>query len=367
MKSLIPYRSLLMEMLAIPAVSREESLRADFLQQVMESHGMKVKRIHNNLLVGEHREGDGRPTLLMNSHIDTVSPAEGWTTDPFVPGLSDGRVTGLGSNDAGASVVSMMAAYHAMQPLLEEELNLQILISSEEEVSGREGISAVLPELGPVDGVIVGEPTGMQPAVAERGLMVVDAEVTGKAGHAARAEGVNAIYLAMNDIEHISRMEFPRMSDWLPSPGAQVTMISAGSKHNVVPAKCTYVVDVRSNDRYGNEEILEMLRETCVAELTPRSIRLKPSRLEPDHFLMNAVSDAGLSPFGSSTLSDMALIPYPALKMGPGDSARSHTADEFIMLEELDQGVKGYMQFLETVAGVLKKQGSLAPGRSSLK
>lgn len=358
MKSGIPYQNLLMEMLAIPAVSREEKRRADFLQQVLNGYGMKVKRIHNNLLVGEPDLEGARKTLLLNSHLDTVPPAEGWKSDPYSPRLSDGKIIGLGSNDAGASVVSMIAVFQALRTELEKEMNLLLLISAEEEVSGENGITSVLPELGHVDGVIIGEPTAMQPAVAERGLMVIDAEVTGKSGHAARQEGVNAITLAMNDIQKISGLEFSRSSEWLPAPGAQVTMISAGKKHNVVPAKCKYVVDVRSNDRYGNEEILEMLREACVADLVPRSTRLKASWLEADHFLMEATTVSGLSPFGSLTLSDMALIPYPAVKMGPGDSARSHTADEYIRLEELDRGVDGYIQFLGAVDKVLKQKSS---------
>ncbi|MGW8314373.1 MAG: M20/M25/M40 family metallo-hydrolase [Bacteroidales bacterium] len=358
MKSGIPYQNLLMEMLSIPAVSREEKLRADFLQQVLVGYGMKVKRIHNNLLVGEPDQEGVRKTILLNSHLDTVPPTDGWQSDPFSPQLINGRITGLGSNDAGASVVSMIAVFQALRAEIEEEMNLLLLISAEEEVSGENGITSVLQELGRVDGVIVGEPTGMQPAVAERGLMVVDAEVTGKAGHAARQEGVNAITLAMNDIQKISSMEFSRSSEWLPAPGAQVTMISAGNKHNVVPAKCKYVVDVRSNDRYGNEEILEMLREACVADMVPRSTRLKASWLEADHFLMEAATASGLSPFGSLTLSDMALIPFPAVKMGPGDSARSHTAEEFIRVEELDRGVEGYIQFLSMVATVMKQKSS---------
>lgn len=356
----IPYQSLLMEMLAIPAVSRKETRRADFLRQFLESHGMKVKRIHNNLLVGQPAKDHSRPTLLMNSHLDTVPPVDGWQSDPWAPRLSEGSIIGLGSNDAGASVVSMITAFHALRPLLQGELNLLLLISAEEEVSGKHGISSVLPELGPLDGVIVGEPTGMQPAVAERGLMVIDAEVAGKAGHAARGEGINAINLAMKDIEQISNLKFPLASEWLPAPGAQVTMISAGIKHNVVPDRCSYVVDVRSNDRYTNEKMLEMLSGVCVAKLVPRSTRLKPSWLDPDHFLMEAVSSLGITPFGSSTLSDMTLIPWPALKMGPGDSARSHAAEEFIRLKELDRGVEGYIQFLKMVAKVLKSKDSLA-------
>jgi acetylornithine deacetylase len=360
MRKVLPYQELLLEMLSVPALSREEHQRADFLEKFMKVWGMDVTRIHNNLLVGDPERIDAVPKILMNSHMDTVPPAEGWGSDPFTPQLKQGRITGLGSNDAGASVVTMIASFHAMSTLLEEGLNLMLLISAEEEVSGTAGITSVLPQLGPLDGVIVGEPTGMEPAVAERGLMVIDAEVKGRAGHAARREGENAIYIAMKDIETIASLEFSEPSEWLPGPGAQVTMISGGTKHNVVPDRCKYVVDVRSNDRYGNEEILAMLRKVCAADLVPRSTRLKPSLLAGNHFLMEAISSSGLSPFGSSTLSDMSLIPYPAVKMGPGDSARSHTAGEYILVEELDQGVAQYNQFLQAVARVVMHKGKAA-------
>jgi len=256
---------------------------------------------------------------------------------------------GLGSNDAGASVVSMLAAFDHMKEELRERINLMMLISAEEEVSGTNGISSVLPMLGNLKAVIVGEPTGMAPAVAERGLMVLDGEVRGKAGHAARNEGLNAIYEAMKDLVGIGQLEFTEQSEWLPEPGAQVTMISAGSRHNVVPDLCSYVVDVRSNDRYGNERLLEIIRSVCSAELTPRSTRLRSSGLERNHFLMKAIQAAGLKPFGSSTLSDMALIPFPAIKMGPGESSRSHTAGEYILKSELEQGVAAYCRFLKHI------------------
>ncbi len=343
-------------MLSIPALSREEQHRADFMERSLNQFGLPVTRMRNNLLVGDPDRRDGSVRILMNSHLDTVPPVQGWVPDPFSPVLSDGRITGLGSNDAGASVVTMIAAYHQMAQLLKPQLNLMLLLSAEEEVSGEGGITAVLPKLGKLDGVIIGEPTGMQPAVAERGLMVIDAEVIGQAGHAAREEGINAIYLAMEDIEQISSLSFPETSEWLPAPGAKVTMISGGSKHNVVPDRCSYVVDVRSNDRYGNEEILSMLRQVCHASLAPRSTRLKPSLLEGDHFLMSSIRSLDLTPVGSSTLSDMALVPFPAVKMGPGDSARSHTAGEYILESELDQGVDMYCRFLESMAEVTRRE-----------
>jgi acetylornithine deacetylase len=347
MRGEVPYSDLLMEMISIPSVSREEQLRADFLERYLQGAGFPVSRIHHNLLVGDP-EAEG-PVVLMNSHLDTVPPVEGWETDPYVPVVEGDKIIALGSNDAGASVVTMLAAYGRMKEQLNERMNLLLLISAEEEVSGKNGIASVLPLLGMLEAVIVGEPTGMHPAVAERGLMVLDGVVKGKAGHAARKEGRNAIYEAMKDIRAIGDLKFTEESVWLPGPGANVTMISAGTHHNVVPDVCRYVVDVRSNDRYGNEELLEMIQSVCRAELIPRSTRLKPSGIDQDHFLMKAIHKCGFKPFGSSTLSDMALIPFPAVKMGPGDSARSHTAGEYILISEMEEGIEKYCKFLETI------------------
>lgn len=345
----VPYIELLMKLIAIPAISRNESLRSDFLELFLKDMGFSVNRVFNNLLVGSPKRRDARPRILLNSHMDTVSPVEGWESDPYGPVMEGDKITGLGSNDAGASVVTLMAAYGEMKERLAGSLDLLLLISAEEEVSGKNGISAVLPGLDDLDGAIVGEPTGMHPAVAERGLMVLDGEVKGVAGHAARKEGVNAIYKAMEEIEKIKGLNFDKESEWLPEAGAQVTLISAGTSHNVVPDVCRFVVDVRSNDQYGNETMLELIRMVCEADLVPRSTRLKPSGLPEDHFLMKTIRKSNLKPFGSSTLSDMALIPYPAVKMGPGDSARSHTAGEYILKSELENAVEGYCQFLNNL------------------
>ncbi|MCK5137561.1 MAG: M20/M25/M40 family metallo-hydrolase [Bacteroidales bacterium] len=342
-------------MLSIPAISRKEHQRSDFLEGTLKGLGFQVTRIHNNLLVGDPDLEDAGPRVLLNSHMDTVSPAEGWVSDPFEPLVDGDRIVGLGSNDAGASVVTMMATYQNMYTEMKGQMNLMLLISAEEEISGSNGISSVLDRMGNLDAVIVGEPTGMQPAVAERGLMVLDGEVKGKAGHAALNEGENAIYRAMKDIESIAGLDFRNQSAWLPQPGAQVTMISAGTGHNVVPDVCRYVVDVRSNDRYGNEAMLERIRSVCMADLKPRSTRLKPSSLNEDHFLMEAIIACKFHPFGSSTLSDMALIPFPAIKIGPGDSARSHTAGEYILMSELEDAVGIYCRLLEALKTNMKQ------------
>jgi acetylornithine deacetylase len=359
MNMALDHIELLKQIISIPATSRNEDQRADFLEGILKGLGHGVKRIYNNLLVGDpDLKGLGLKVLL-NSHLDTVSPVEGWKEDPYVPIQEGERITGLGSNDAGGSVVAMIATYHELAAILKGQMNLLLLISAEEEVSGDRGISAVLPLLGKLDAVIVGEPTGMNPAVAERGLMVLDGKVKGKAGHAARNEGENAIYIAMQDLESIASLTFQDPSEWLPDPAAQVTMISAGTGHNVVPDLCRYVVDVRSNDRYGNEKMLEMISGVCRAELTPRSIRLKATILDGDHLLMKTIRACKLKPFGSSALSDMALIPFPAIKMGPGDSARSHTAGEYIATSEMQSGVSIYCEFLKTMVR-LSETGSLS-------
>ncbi len=268
MSGKIAYTELLLEMLSIPAVSREEQQRADFLEAYMKGRGWSLKRINNNLLVGDP-DAQGA-SILLNSHMDTVPPVDGWESDPFNPQVDGDKIVGLGSNDAGASVVSMLTAYDQMKEKLSDSINLLLLISAEEEVSGSNGISAVLPILGNVEAVLVGEPTGMSPAVAERGLMVLDGEIQGKAGHAARKEGINAINEAMKDVAAIAELEFTKGSEWLPEPSAQVTMISAGTRHNVVPDLCSYVVDVRSNDQYGNERLLALIRSVCGAKLSGR-------------------------------------------------------------------------------------------------
>lgn len=350
MSKQVPYIDLLKKMISIPAISREEDHLASYLEDYLLDLGLKPVRFFNNLMLGDPANAGSRPTILLNSHLDTVKPVDGWRTDPFEAVEDGDKIIGLGSNDAGASVVSLIAAYQEMASKIADRINLVLLISAEEEVSGARGITSMLPKFENIAGVIVGEPTGMQAAVAERGLMVLDAKMKGVAGHAARQEGVNAIYKAMEDVNAIKNISFEKTSQWLPPAGAQVTLISAGTGHNVVPDLCTYIVDVRSNDCYGNEKMLEIISSVCKAEIVPRSTRLKPSLLPGDHLFQKAILDCNLSPFGSSTLSDMALIPFPSLKMGPGESARSHTAGEYILKTELDQGVKGYCNFLYSIS-----------------
>jgi len=336
---------LLVQTLAIPAMSRNEETRAAFLQRWLVKQGFTVIRNRNNLVITGGND-PAKATLLLNSHMDTVAPVAGWTTDPYLPVNGNGRITGLGSNDAGASVVSLIAAY---RHLVEKGMAGQVVlvISAEEEVSGTHGITSVLPLLPALEFAVVGEPTGMQPAVAERGLMVLDAAASGISGHAAREEGENAIYHAMDDIEKIRGLKFNEHSDWLWDPSVSVTMIQAGTGHNVVPDTCEFVIDVRSNDKYTNERLLEILTAECASQLVPRSMRLRSSSLSKEHPAFRVIETLGMQPFGSPTLSDMALLSFPAVKIGPGDSARSHTANEYIFIAEIEEAIDRYTAFLE--------------------
>ncbi len=341
------YLELLLELLAIPALSRNEEKRADFLENWLKKDGFSLARIGNNLVVTAGNN-PALSTILLNSHMDTVAPGAGWQSDPFIPLSEEGRITGLGSNDAGASVISMVAAY---RNLAERNLadRVVMVISAEEEVSGENGLSSVIPALPGLKLAVVGEPTSMQPAIAERGLMVVDAVATGVAGHAARGEGENAIYKAMTDISTIRKMVFNKPSKWLPDPSVNVTMIHAGTGHNVVPDRCEFVVDVRSNDQYSNKELLEFLKSHCSSELIPRSLRLNSSFLNKKHPLFEIFGKMNFKPFGSPTLSDMALLDIPAVKIGPGESSRSHSANEFIHISEIEHAVELYTTLLKEI------------------
>lgn len=353
MNTYTAYGDFLTDMIGIPAVSRYERDRADWLESDFLGAGYRVERIANNLVMttGIH---PSQATLLLNSHIDTVPPSGTWDSDPYTPVRKDGMITGLGSNDAGASLTALSAAFRAVaetNPAGAETMAL--VLSAEEEISGSRGFGRLLPLFSSVRFAVVGEPTGMQPAVAERGLMVIDAAVTGRSGHAARKEGINAIYRAMEDIEAIRGLRFDHPSSWLPDPGITVTMIEGGKAHNVTPGSCNYVIDVRSNDRYPNETLLEMLEEHTGAQLEPRSMRLQPSGLPEDHPVFPLLQKLGLTPFGSPTLSDMALMPWPSVKIGPGASERSHTPGEYILEEELYGAIGIYIKLMNGLISVL--------------
>lgn len=341
---------LLRGLIATPRASREEAQAANLVEGQMRRLGFAPRRLGNNVWAVAPGYEASLPTLLLNSHIDTVRPVEGWTRQPYEPQVDPetGRLYGLGSNDAGASLVALLATFAYMAPR-QRAYNLVMLASAEEEVSGRGGLEAVVPLLPPVAVAIVGEPTGMRPAVAEKGLMVLDGEARGVAGHAARDEGVNAIYLAIGAIERLRTLQLGRVSATLGPVKISVTQIEAGTQHNVVPDRCRFVVDVRTTDAYTNEETLAAMRSVVGEEcsLTPRSTRLRPSSIALDHPLVSRLAMMGLEPFGSPTLSDQALMPWPSLKCGPGDSARSHTPDEYVGLAELREAIAIYTRLLD--------------------
>jgi len=339
---------LLRQLIAIPSFSKEEAGTADLLMDFLLKNGIEVSRKGNNIIARNLTYHSSKPTILLNSHHDTVRPATGYTTDPFSPLVKEGKLYGLGSNDAGASLVSLVAAFIHYYDQPDLAANLVLVASAEEEISGAGGICSLLTELGPIAFGIVGEPTQMNMAVAERGLMVVDALATGKTGHAAREEGENALYIALDDIQKIREHVFEKKSDLLGLTTMNATVIDTDNKqHNVIPGECRFVIDVRTNELYSFEEILDWMKQNLQSSISPRSTRLRSTSIAIDHPVVKAGIQLGKKVFGSSTLSDKALMPFPALKMGPGDSARSHTADEFIYLREIEEGIDGYVELLD--------------------
>ncbi len=340
---------LLKELIGIPSFSKEENAAASSVERFFAERNIAVNRLKNNVWVANKYFDPGKHSVLLNSHIDTVKPNKDYTRDPFSATEEEGRLYGLGSNDAGGCLVSLIAAFLFFYDRQDMKYNILLAATAEEEISGGNGIEALLPMLRNIDFAIVGEPTQMQMAIAEKGLMVVDCMAYGRSGHAARDEGVNAIYNAMDDIQWISTHSFPKVSQMLGPVKMNVTLINAGTQHNVIPATCAFTVDIRINDCYTHEEVLEIIREHVSCEVVPRGMRLKSTFINHDHPIVVAGLNMGLQPFGSSTLSDKALMPFPAIKMGPGDSARSHIADEFIYLEDIRKGIEIYIQILNEV------------------
>lgn len=336
---------LLQELIRIPSISREENQAADLLEGFIQSNGIETARDGNNIWCMAPSYDYQKPTLLLNSHIDTVKPVSTWKRDPFTPNLEKGRLHGLGSNDAGASLVSLLQVFRELSKE-NQPYNLIFLASAEEEVSGKNGIEKILPQLPPIHVALVGEPTGMQPAVAEKGLMVLDVTAYGKSGHAARNEGINAIYKALDDIQWFRDYQFPEQSELLGPVKMSVTVIQAGTQHNVVPDQCHFVVDVRSNEKYSNQKIYDIICQHIKSEAKARSFRLNSSSISLDHPIIRKACDLGKKPFGSPTLSDQALMKFPSLKMGPGNSSRSHTADEYIEIKEIREAIQTYFELL---------------------
>ena len=348
-------------LIATPSVSGSEEATAALIASTLESEGVKINRLFNNIWAVQPCYDSAKPTLLLNSHHDTVKPSPAYTRDPFIPEVStDGRLYGLGSNDAGASLVCLAATfcrfYNTVLPF-----NLVLALTAMEENMGPEGNRAMLPHLYSLgimpDMGLVGEPTSMQPAVGERGLVVLDGKAIGVSGHAARGEGVNALYLAIEDIERLRNYKFDKQSELLGPISLTVTQIEAGTQHNVVPAECRFVVDVRTTDAYTNEQTVEILQSVCRSELKPRSTRIQASAIDSSHPMVRAAVSAGGAPYVSPTTSDMALMhDFPTLKMGPGMSERSHTADEFVMLSEIEEGIEGYRKFIDELSVIYSRQ-----------
>ena len=340
---------LLKKLIATPSVSRNEKDAADIMEQTIRSYGFEPQREANNLWIIDPHYDESRPTLLLNAHIDTVKPVASWSRNPFSPDVEDGVLYGLGSNDCGGGLCSLLQIFRMLTEK-PQSYNLIYLASAEEEVSGKDGITRALPLLPHIDLAIVGEPTGMNPAVAEKGLMVLDVIAHGKSGHAARNEGVNAIYEALDDMRWIRDYKFEKVSEFLGPTKMTLTVVNAGTQHNVIPDKCTMLVDIRTNEFYDNEEVYEFIRQHLKSEVKAHSFRLKSSRIDPEHPLIKKCVAMGMKPFGSPTLSDQALMHFPSFKLGPGESSRSHSANEFIHISEISDAIAKYETLLDGAA-----------------
>ena len=348
-----PYQDaveLLKKLIATPSFSKEEDKTADIIEQFFSEKNIPSNRLLNNVWCVNKYFDETKPTILLNSHHDTVKPNSQYTRNPFEAIIEDGKLFGLGSNDAGGCLVSLITAFCHFYEMENLKYNLVIAATAEEEISGKNGIESILSLLPKIDLAIVGEPTQTNLAVAEKGLLVLDCISTGKAGHAAREEGENAIYKAMQDINWFQTYQFSKISETLGSIKMSVTSINTGNKaHNVVPAVCSFIVDIRVTDAYTHEEILETIKQHIQSAIKPRSMRLRSSKINKDHSVVLAGLALGKQTYGSPTTSDVALISAPVLKCGPGDSARSHTADEFIYLKEIEDGIDTYIKILEQI------------------
>jgi acetylornithine deacetylase len=337
---------LLKQMINTPSLSGQEEQVAGVIRNFLNERSIPFKTLLNNTWCINNYWDESKPVILLNSHIDTVKPVTGWTYEPFSATVEGDKIIGLGSNDAGAPLVSLLAAFLYFHEKKGLPFNLIFAATAEEEVSGTKGVALMVNEFDRVDFALVGEPTQMKLAVAEKGLIVVDGIAKGKAGHAARNEGINSIYLAIDDIEKIRNFNFDRTSPLLGEVKMTVTQIEAGFQHNVVPDECRFVIDIRTNEQYSNEEIVSILSGVVDSELKPRSLRLNSSGIRTDHPFVKKAIELGIECFGSPTMSDQSLMPYQSVKMGPGDSARSHTANEFIYMQEIEEGIKKYIELL---------------------
>lgn len=339
---------LLRRMVAVPSFSREEKAVADLLQMWLLEHGMHPDRIGNNLWLDSDPLSD-KPVILLNGHIDTVKPAESYTRNPYSADVEDGCIYGLGTNDDGASVVALLGAYLQLKSR-PQPYRLVWSATAEEEVGGKGGVECILPEFGNISLGIVGEPTGMRMAVAERGLIVLDCTAHGMTGHAAGDSGENAIYKAVKDIEWFRSFHFDKVSEYLGAVRMTVTMVSAGTQHNVIPDECRFVVDVRPNGMYTNEEIVAVIKSNVSCDVVPRSMKHNGSSIDESHPVIVRGRSLGLESLGSPTSSNQAFMPFPSLKIGPGESSRSHSADEFVKISEIEEAVGMYVRLLDGLA-----------------
>ncbi len=340
---------LLTELIKVPSFSKTEDKTAQLLDHFLYSKGCEVNRHKNNVWVKNEFYDENKPTILLNSHHDTVRPNKSYTRDPFSPDMEDGKLFGLGSTDASGALVSLLSTFLYFTKRKDLKYNLIFAATAEEEISGRDGVESILPQLGKIDLAIVGEPTNMNIAISERGLMVLDCTVNGNSGHATREERENAIYKAMKEIEWFNTFKFKKVSDLLGPIKMSVTMIQSGTQHNVIPDECKFTVDVRINELYSNEEIIKTIQKQTNCTVTPRSFRLQPSSISTNHPIVQAGLKYKRKTYGSPTTSDQALMNFPSLKIGPGDSARSHSADEFIYLKEIEEGLNLYIKLLNEI------------------
>jgi len=340
---------LLKSLISVESFSKTEAISADIINIFLNEHGVKAHRKFNNVWAYNKFFDDNKPTLLLDSHHDTVKPNRGWTMNPMAPQIKNGKLYGLGSNDAGGALVSMIAAFLYFYNVDHLKYNVAISASAEEEISGSNGVLSILKHLKNLKYALIGEPTGLNMAIAEKGLMVLDCTASGKSGHAATGTGDNAIYKAVKDISWFRNFRFPKKSKYLGEVKMNVTMINAGVQHNVIPAECHFTVDIRLNDRYSHKEILSIVKKNVSSQVKPRSMRLRASSVQMSNEIVKAGLAIGLKTYGSNTCSNMGLINIPSVKIGPGDSKRSHIANEFIYLKEIKQGIKTYIALLNNI------------------
>ncbi len=340
--------TLLKQLITIESYSKTEDKTADTIDLFLKNKNVVTNRLLNNVWAKNKYYDAAKPTVLLNSHHDTVKPNSRYTRNPFEPSVEEGKLFGLGSNDAGGALVSLLSCFLYFYDKTDLKFNLIYAATAEEEISGKNGVELLIPELGELYFGIVGEPTKMEIAVAEKGLLVIECMTNGVSGHAAREEGENAIYKSLKDLEWFRTFKFPKISEVLGPVKMTVSMIHAGLQHNIVPDTCKFTVDIRTTDQYSNQEVLEIIKEHISCSIEARSVRLNPSFVNKEHPMVRAGVSLKRALYGSPTTSDQALMNFSTFKMGPGDSARSHTADEFIFINEIEEGIKIYIQLLNT-------------------